>query len=316
MPSSPGKPVALIQWQPPMTRVLWALAPALVASVWFFGWRSLATLAVANVCGFLAEWVFARYNREPVTSAVFVTSTLFALILPPSLPFWMAAVGIVFGVVFGKMVFGGFGRNVFNPALVGRAFIYVNFTVAMNNRWHEPPGGALGGLVAYAPDTVCSATPIAVLKAGGEMPWMRLLLGNTAGCLGETSALLLILGGAWLLWKKTANRTLVAATIGSFLVLHGAFWLSGMAGVTDPLRAMLSGGFLLGAFFMATDPVSATKTEPGRWLYGILIGGLTVVIRTFSVWPEGFMFAVLLANMFGPIIDFLVGEWQQRGKAA
>jgi Na+-transporting NADH:ubiquinone oxidoreductase subunit B len=310
----PSKPVALIQWQPPMTRVLWALTPAMAASVWFFGWRSVAMLAVVNAFGFLAEYAFARYNREPVTSSVFVTGCLFALILPPNLPFWMAATGIVFGVVFGKMVFGGFGKNIFNPALVGRAFIYVNFTTAMNNRWYEPFGGTLGGLTGYAPDTVCSATPIAVLKACGEMPWLRLLLGNTAGCLGETSALLLILGGAWLLWKKTANRTIVAATIGSFLVLHGAFWLAGLGGVTDPLRAMLSGGFLLGAFFMATDPVSATKTEPGRWLYGILIGTLTVIIRTFSVWPEGFMFALLLANMFGPITDFLATEWQTRRK--
>lgn len=316
MPSSFPKSVALIQWQPAMTRVLWALTPALAASVWFFGWSSLVTLAVANACGFLTEYAFARHRQEPVTSAVFVTSSLFALTLPPNLPLWMVAIGIIFGVGFGKMVFGGFGRNIFNPALVGRAFIYVNFTTAMNNRWFEPFGGPGGGWLSYAPDTVCTATPIAVLKAGGEMPWLRLLLGNTAGCLGETSALLLILGGAWLLWHQTANRTIVAATLGSFLALQGAFWLAGMTGVTDPLRAMLSGGFMLGVLFMATDPVSATKTQLGRWCYGIMIGTLTVIIRTFSVWPEGFMFAILLANMFGPITDFCVTAWPLRRKAA
>ena len=128
--------------------------------------------------------------------------------------------------------------------------------------------------------------------------------------------LLLLLGGGWLLWNKTANRAIVAATIGSFLALHGALWLTGVAGVGDPFRAMLSGGFILGALFMATDPVSATKTPAGRWLYGIMIGSLTVVIRVFSAWPEGIMFAILLANMFGPITDHLVSAWQPRGKTA
>ena len=166
MSSPSAKPVPLMQWQPPMVRVLWALTPALAMSVWLFGWRSLVMLAVVNGFGWLAEYLFARHYREPVTSAVLVTNCLLALSLPPNLPWWMAALGIVFGVVFGKMAFGGFGRNIFNPALVGRAFLYVNFTTAMNNRWFEPVGGAWGGLTRYAPDAICSATPIARLSAG------------------------------------------------------------------------------------------------------------------------------------------------------
>ena len=139
------KPV--VAWQPPMRRVLYALVPVVVASVWFFGWRALVVVAAVNLAAFLTEFVFTRYTKAEVTSAVFVTGTLLALSLPPTIPIWIAVVGAVFGVFFGKMVFGGFGRNVFNPALVGRVFIYVSFAVPMNARWAEPITAATGPLV-------------------------------------------------------------------------------------------------------------------------------------------------------------------------
>jgi Na+-transporting NADH:ubiquinone oxidoreductase subunit B len=226
----------------------------------------------------------------------------------------MAATGIVFGVVFGKMVFGGFGKNIFNPALVGRAFLYINFANPMTGRWIDPIPGYVSGFGRYAADAVSGATPMHAMKGGSDVPFLNLLLGNTSGCMGETCAVLLIAGGLYLLWTGTANPSIVVSCIASAALLQGIFHWSGLTGAIDPVRALLSGGMMLGAFFMATDPVSACNTGPGRWIYGALIGILTIVIRQFSVWAEGFMFAVLLANMFGPIIDYAVKEFGWNGK--
>lgn len=314
MAESPQKSIPLIKWQLPMNRVLYALVPAIVASIYFFGWRSLLVLIVVNIAGFFTEYCFTKYYKEPVSSAVFVTNVLFFLILPPTLPIWMAVIGIVFGVLFGKMVFGGFGKNIFNPALVGRAFIYVNFSVNMNNKWFEPFSGFPGGFAKFAPDAVTNATPMRILAAGGDVPVLNLFWGNISGCFGETSAILLLLGGLYLLWQKTANYRIVVSCFLSAIILQTILWKAGITATTDPLRALLSGGFMIGAFFMATDPVSAPQTQGGRWLYGTIIGLLTVIIRIFSVWAEGMMFAILLANMFGPIIDISIRGYQNRGK--
>lgn len=313
------KSVPLIKWQLPMKRVLYALVPAVLASIYFFGWRSLLVLAVINITGFLTEYCFTKYYKEPVSSAVFVSSVLYSLILPPTLPIWMGVIGIIFGILFGKMVFGGFGKNIFNPALVGRAFIYVNFSVNMNNKWFEPFSGFPGGFAKFSekfsPDTITNATPLRVLSEGGNVSISDLLWGYTGGCFGETSAVLLILGGLFLIWKKAANYRIVIACLIATVVLQAILWKMGIAAACDPLRAILSGGFMIGLFFMTTDPVSAPQTQQGRWIYGALIGLLTVIIRVFSVWPEGMMFAILLGNMFGPIIDISVRGYQNRGKA-
>jgi Na+-transporting NADH:ubiquinone oxidoreductase subunit B len=311
------KKVPLIKGQLPMQRVLYALAPAVVASVYFFGWRSLAVLAVVNIAGFFTEYCFCRYYKEPVSSAVFVSNVLFALILPPTLPLYMAVIGIVFGILFGKMVFGGFGKNVFNPALVGRAFIYVNFSVNMNNKWFEPFRGFPAGLTKYSEtvDAITKATPIRIMADGGDFPIADLFWGNISGCYGETCAILLILGGLYIIWKKAANYRIVVSCFISAMLLQGIFWQTGIEGAVDPIRSILSGGFMIGAFFMATDPVSATQTQEGRWIYGTLIGLLTIVIRQFSNWPEGIMYAILLANMFAPITDIAVKGWKEKQKA-
>jgi len=244
------KKVPLIKWQLPMQRVLYALAPAVVASVYFFGWRSLVVLAVVNIAGFLTEYSFCRYYKESVSSAVFVSNILFALILPPTLPLYMAAIGIVFGILFGKMVFGGFGKNVFNPALVGRAFIYVNFSVNMNNKWFEPFQGFPGGFAKFAADidTITNATPIRVMTESGDFPIAPLFWGNISGCYGETSAVLLILGGLYILWKKAANFRIVVSCFVSAILLQGILWKCGVTGAVDPIRSILSGGFMIGAF--------------------------------------------------------------------
>jgi Na+-transporting NADH:ubiquinone oxidoreductase subunit B len=299
------KKIPLIKWQAPNKRILYALIPAVVASIYFFGWRSLLLLIVVTAAGFLTEFVFVRsYYREPVTSAVFVTTFLFSLSLPPTIPFWIAVIGIIFGVAIGKMAFGGFGRNIFNPALTGRAFIYVSFGAYMTSSWVDPFSRFPGGLTGFLSDAVTKATPL----GGGEVPYLSLLLGNISGSLGETSALLLIIGGVYIIWKKAANYRIVASGFIGMLVLQTILWGAGVEGALDPLRALLSGSFMLGIFFMATDPVSASQTNAGRWIYGGLVGALTSIIRIFSIWSEGVMFAILLGNMFNPILDFYIKQ--------
>lgn len=296
-----------------MKRVLYALAPIAVASVYIFGWRALAMLAICNAGGLATEYAFTRNWKQPVSSAVFVTSTLFAFSLPPTLPFWMAVVGVVFGLTFGKMVFGGFGKNIFNPALTGRAFIYVSFGAHMTGRWAEPVGGPLGGFAAYASDAITRATPGMVLKTGETCSTLGLFLGNVSGTLGGTSALLALAGGAYLLWKKTANYRIAYSAIAGYLLMQTVLWLA--AGGVNPLQGFLAGSIVIGFLFYATDPVSACMTNEGRWGYGAFIGVMTALIAAFSSWPAGTMFAILLANMFAPITDHVVRELKKRKKA-
>lgn len=310
----PAKKKPLIMWLLPMKRVLYALIPATIASVYFFGWRSLALLITVNVAGFLTEYIFTRHYNEPVNSSVFVTNMLFALTLPPTLPLWMAAVGIVFGVLFGKLVFGGFGKNIFNPALVGRAFIYVTFAGYMTGKWALPSTGLLGGFITWVPDAVTSATVLQTGEGIDRMFFLHALLGNIPGSLGETSALAIMIGGFYLYWKKIANRIIIHWTFIGMVVMQGILWLTGLSGSIGPLSALLSGGFMLGLFFMVTDPVSAPKNGNAQLCYGLFIGVMTSLIRTFSVWPEGMMFAILLGNMFAPITDYFFNEMKKRKK--
>jgi Na+-transporting NADH:ubiquinone oxidoreductase subunit B len=304
----------MIKIQAPMMRVLYALVPISIASIYFFGWRALAMLIVVNTAGFVAEYLFTRSWNEPVSSAVFVTNVLFCLSLPPGLPFWMAALGVVFAVVFGKMVFGGFGKNVFNPALAGRAFLYVSFPIQMTAQWWRPVGGAPGGFAAWAPSAVTGATPMNPEAASGAYSYGALFWGNVPGCLGETSAFLVLLGGLYIVWKKAADSRIVISGFAATLGLGILLWAAGVETVRDPLAALLGGSYLFGLFFFATEPVSAPKTPEAKWIYGAAIGMLTVLIRAFSVWDEGMMFAILVANMFAPITDHAIREWKKGRK--
>lgn len=307
----------LILKQKPMLQVVYALVPLVIASIYFFGWKSLLVLAVVNLGGFLAEYLFARVYKQQVSSAVFVTNFIFALSLPPTIPLWIAVVGIVFGVVFGKMVFGGFGRNVFNPAIAGRAFIYISFGVQLTGRWVDPVGGIAGGFTRFQADAVTQATPLAQYAEGGTVPLLDLFLGNISGSFGETAAFLIIICGLYLVIKKIASHHIVISGFLGFLVLHSLFWAAGVEGTPDPLRALLSGSLLFGMFFCATDPISASQTtNGGRWIYGALIGALTALIRTFSSWPEAITFAILLANMFAPLLDHIIKEVKKKGAEA
>jgi len=374
----------LLRKQPPNRRVIVALAPCIAGGVYFFGWRSLAMVLLACGVGFATERLFCRRRKEPVSEAVFVTAILFALIMPPTVGWHVIVVGMLVAIIFAKEVFGGFGRNIFNPAMAGRCFVYVCFAGALTAVWapnaydlpDTPWHGALGRwstLNITAAEAAAlqqsnrieaeraprietrwkiteegesaraytGATPLGELKskqrevirltqAGApaeridraaeiveeDRPRIGdLLVGATSGAMGVTSAILILIGGVYLYVTRTANRTIILAVILSCGVSSQVFYMLGLRPSGDWLRTILSGGFLLGAFFMATDPISSAKTQTGRIVYGSIIGVLRVVIQNYSVFNGGFMFSLLAANMFAPSIDAIVKARQAAKKA-
>ncbi|MEW5737210.1 MAG: RnfABCDGE type electron transport complex subunit D [Thermodesulfobacteriota bacterium] len=306
VPKKPAPQRRIFLIQAMMMKVVAGLLPALGGAVYFFGWRAALMTAWVLLLGVLAEGAFVWRQKKPVTSAVFVTSLIFSLSLPPTLPFWMAAVGIVFGVVFGKMVFGGTGHNVYNPAMVGRCFIYVAFPVAMTGSFVTPFSGGPAGLEHLLPDAVTSATPLRLLHAGGEVALSRLVTGDVAGSLGETSVILLAIGGIYILLAKAANFRLFASFVAGGILATLALRGLGVSGVPGVLLCLSSGAFAFGAFFVITEPISGPKTNEGRIIYGLVAGALVVVLRRFSNFAEGVMFAVLFVNTFAPILDIAV----------
>lgn len=308
-----------IQKQPIMITVLYGLAPLALAGIYWYGWRVLLLYAVVFSIGYLCELIMARYFSMKISTSLFVSCALFALSLPPTVPVWIAAVGIAFGIIFGKMVFGGFGKNVFNPAITGRAFIYISFGVPMTSNFIPTAvsryGWFPGGFGVYAPqvDSVGTATPLVVQAGGESVNFLSLFIGQVPGSIGEASALLVILGGIYIVWKKAANWRLVVSSIVSFMFLQSILFAAGVQGAINPLYALVSGSFMLGAWFMITDPISCSQsTNLGRWIYGTAFGLLTVVIRVFSNWPEAITFSILLVNMFAPLLDHLIKL--QKGK--
>ncbi len=303
-----------------MTRVLISLLPVLLASVYLFGLRTLVLLFVVTITGIICEYGVMRLidgNKAKVSEALFVTCLLFTLTLPPSVPFWIAAVGIAFGVVFGKCVFGRFGRNIFNPALVGRCLIYVSFPAYMTIAWAEPYSGLPGGFISWSSsvDAMTSATPMILFNREGIMTdYLRLFLGNISGSLGETSALLILLAAVYLIVTKTASWKIIASCLASFAIFGSILYLTGVI-EANPLFSILSGGLLFAAVFMATDPVSAPKHEAAKYIYGALIGVVALIIRAFSNFTGGVMFAILIVNAFVPLIDRNIKMLNDRRKA-
>ncbi len=302
-----------------MTRVLISLVPILLFSIYLFGLRVLPLLAVVTVCGVISEYAIMRLinqDKAKVSEAVFVTCMLYTLTLPPATPYWVAVIGIIFGIVFGKCVFGGFGRNIFNPALVGRCLIYVSFPAHMTVAWTRPFTGFPGGFIQYSPgpDAMTSATPMIALASEGTVTsHLSLFWGGIAGSLGETSALLIIAAAIYLIITKTAAWRIIVSCLASFTIFSTVMYLTGLI-PADPLFSVLSGGFLFAVVFMATDPVSAPSQNISKIIYGVLIGVLALVIRTYSLFTEGIMFAILIANAFVPLIDRHVKSWQSRKK--
>jgi Na+-transporting NADH:ubiquinone oxidoreductase subunit B/electron transport complex protein RnfD len=279
-----------------MSFVIIALVPAALASIYFYGLRVLIMFAVSYAVGGLVEVIFAIARKKEIHEGFLVTGLIFPLVLPPTTPLWVVAVGVSFGVLFGKEVFGGTGRNIFNPALIGRLFITIAFPAIMTTAWLMPFS-----------DTITSATPLTVYKSTNTVtPYIRLLLGQSAGSMGETFRLGIILGGLFLMFSKVSNWRVPVSYMGSVILfsLIGNNFLP--ARVAPPLFQLLTGGLLFGAMFMATDPVTSPFTQVGRYSFGILCGLLTVLIRSFSGYVEGVMFSIVIMNAFTPLIDHIV----------
>lgn len=295
-----------------MYGVILALVPALLASLWFFGVGSAIVLAVSVLSCVFFEWAIAKFilHRNELTIAdgsAILTGLLLGFNLPSNLPIWIIIIGALVAIGIGKMTFGGLGQNPFNPALAGRIFLLISFPVQMTS-W------PLSGQMGYA-DVETGATPLSLMKlaikaAPGEAQQyldqlpssIDMLVGQTGGCLGEVSALALLLGGCYLLWKKIITWHIPVSIILTVFCLSGIFYLCDSR-YADPFQVVLSGGLMLGAIFMATDYVTSPMTAKGQLIYGVCIGVITVLIRDFGAYPEGMSFAIFIMNGFTPIIN-------------
>ncbi|MCC6368011.1 MAG: RnfABCDGE type electron transport complex subunit D [Bryobacterales bacterium] len=311
-----------------MRHVVYALLPICAFSVWLFGISALASIVTAVASCVLTEHLICRIAGRPTTVgdfSVVITGLLLALTLPPGFPLWMTAVGGLIAVGLGKMLFGGLGFNVFNPALVGRAFLQAAFPIAITA---YTPAMAVNRFLEFIPTTLTlpfaqplvltewikrvrvdafsSATPLMAQKFDHvTTEVMPLFLGKVAGSAGETSALLILLCGAYLIARKFMDWRIPAAMLSSAFLVGGAFYLASPAQYPNPLFVLFSGGLMLGAMFMATDMVASPVTPLGVWIYGGLMGLVTVIIRFLGGLPEGVMYAILLGNALSPMIDNL-----------
>jgi electron transport complex protein RnfD len=286
-----------------MVDVLIALTPAFIVSLYYFGLGAFIVTIVAVLSCVLTEFVIQKYLLKKETTifdgSALLTGVLLAFNLPSNLPVPMIILGSIVAIGVGKMSFGGLGNNPFNPALVGRVFLLLSFPVQMTS-WPRPRIWSTDYL-----DAETAATPLSVIKnhSGDIMPLADVFLGNTGGSLGEVSAIGLIIGLAYLLYRKTITWHIPVSTLGSVFVFAAILHMTDTQYYVSPLIHLLTGGLLLGAIFMATDYVTSPMTPPGMILYGIGIGILTIVIRVFGAYPEGISFAILTMNAFTPLIN-------------
>ena len=286
-----------------MLDVIIALVPAMAFAVYQFGFRVLALIAVSVVSCVFFEWGYRKLMKKPDSIgdlSACVTGVLIAMVIPSEAPLWMPIVAAAFAMVVVKQLYGGIGKNFLNPALASRAFLMASWPVIMTT-WAVPK--ALAGSV----DATTMATPLSYMKAGEALPdtfsYANMLLGNMPGCIGEISAVALLIGGAYLLVRKVISWRIPAAFIGTVAVLTLIFPMNGAARFDWMLTNVLSGGLLLGAFFMATDYSSSPVTLNGQLLYGFGCGALTVLIRYFGGFPEGVSYAILIMNLCAWAID-------------
>jgi electron transport complex protein RnfD len=290
------------------------LLPALAVSIWFFGIGMLIVTTVSVVSCVLFEYLISRYILKTKPShldgSAVLTGLLLAFCLPANIPFWMVMIGALAAVGIGKMTFGGLGNNIFNPALVGRVFLFISFPVAMT-AWPEA-----GQWMKYT-DALTGATPLGLMKEGlafntvGEiMPQipstLHLFLGKMSGSAGEVSALALLVGMLYMMYRKIISWHIPLSILGTVFVFTGILWLVNPDRFADPLFHLLTGGLMLGAIYMATDYVTSPMTSRGMLIYGMGIGIVTVLIRIFGAYPEGVQFAILIFNGFTPLINKFV----------
>jgi len=281
-----------------MRDVLIALSPAFCMALYHYGVQAFYTTAAAVIAALLAEYLYQRIMNRPVTVNDFsaaITGVLLAFNLPPDVPIWIPAIGSFFAIIVVKQLFGGLGSNFVNPALAARAFLLASFPVYMTS-WTFPP------------DSVTGATYLAVVKENPSFvpefsDYMALLFGKVGGCLGETSAVALFIGGIYLLVRRIINWRIPVSYIGSFALFAFIFGRTGFFISENLLFEVLNGGLIMGAFFMATDYATSPITPNGKIVMGIGCGFLTVFIRFFGGYPEGVSYAIIIMNLFVPLID-------------
>jgi len=297
-----------------VSRIMWtvslSLLPAFVLGVYFFGPKAVYVTALSIIGSFFSEWLVQKMTGREVTlsdGSAFLTGLLLGMNMPASAPFYIPLVSSFVAVAITKQLFGGLGYNIFNPALIGRAFALITWPRAMT-LWIEPTAAFVGL------DAKTTATPLAILKEGGMQKllevfgdksnlYTNLLLGHRAGSLGETSVIALLIGGAFLLYKRYITWHIPVSFLGTVAVMAWVFGGKGGLFTGDPVLHLLSGGLMLGAIFMATDYVTCPTTRAGQVVFGIGCGLLTILIRLKAGYPEGVMFAILLMNCFSPLID-------------
>ena len=303
-----------------MITVMIALVPALLFGLWNTGYQHYLMLGQAStfwscfaygflkwlpmvivtyVSGLVVEVSFAQWRGKQVEEGFFVTGFLIPMIMPPDIPLWIVSVATIFSVVFAKEVFGGTGYNFLNPALMARAFVFFAYpsVISGNSVW-----------VSGATDAMTGATPLSQLMNGGEpvFSYLDMFIGTIPGCIGETSKIAILLGAIVLLCTQVASWRIMLSVIAGGFITGYLFHLTGLCPING-WQQLLMGGFLFGAVFMATDPVTATHTKTGKYIYGLLIGILAIVIRVINKgYPEGMMLAILLMNIFAPLIDYCV----------
>jgi len=296
-----------------MYGVALAMLPAILVALYMFGLGSLKVFLISIMACYLTEYLIQKYLiKGPITindGSALVTGILLAFNVPSSLPWWIIIIGAVVAIGMAKMSFGGLGKNPFNPALVGRVFLLISFPVQMTT-WPKAIVSreyfSFAGLDSKVLDTITGPTPLGTLQEHGvsALPdYMNMLLGQVGGSLGEVSAIALLLGGAYLLYKKIITWHIPVSFILSAAVLSGILWLVDPTKYADPVFHLLAGGMLLGVFFMATDMVTSPMAPKGQIIFGVGVGLLTILIRVFGAYPEGVSFAILIMNGFTPLIN-------------
>ncbi len=300
-----------------MQDVAIALTPSLVFGVFLFGLGALVRILLSVAACVLAEWVYEKGMKKPSTVAdgsAAVTGLILAMNLPATVPWWIPVMGGVFAILFVKQVFGGLGQNFMNPALAARCFLLLSFPALMGGVM--PAVGEVAGADAVASffrrmttlsvDGMTAATPLAVLRQGEKLDLLQLFFGFHSGCIGETSALAILLGAAYLLARRVISLRIPVSFVGStlgFIVLFRLLQGNGLPTGNYLLGQALSGGLLAGAVFMATDYVTSPITSGGQWIYGVLLGLLTGLFRVFGSSPEGVSYAILIGNTLVPLIE-------------
>lgn len=284
-----------------MTDVLIALFPVALMAVLLFGYQALITMLLAVVTAMVVEALWLRKRDLYSDGSAAVTGLLFAMVLPPSPPWWLVVVGSALAIIIGKQVFGGIGYNIFNPALVGRGIVLISWGGYMaGNIWSPPQPFAFGADIS----AVTSATVLAGPDIAAQYSLTQLFIGTVPGCLGETSALALLIGGIWLYYRGHIDWRIPGGYLGTVflmgLILGGGFYDNHLM---TGLFHILAGGVMLGALFMATDMVTTPVTPFGRLIFGIGCGLITMLIRLYGSLPEGVTYAILIMNSVTPIID-------------